>query len=41
MAGFEVSTEDSTSWRPMVRRFVQVPRERALKHARRSRQYIT
>ena len=31
----------STSWRPMVRRFVHVPRERALKHARRSRQDIT
>jgi hypothetical protein len=31
----------STSWRLIVKRLVQVPRERAPKHARRSRQYIT
>src|SRR5688572_26429395 len=34
-------TRSSTSWRLMVKRLVHVPRERAPKHARRSRQYMT
>jgi len=34
-------TRSSTSWRLIVRRLVHVPRDRAPKHPRRSRQYIT
>ncbi len=34
-------TRSSTSWRLIVRRLVHVPRDRAPKHAKRSRQYMT